>query len=272
MNMDRQCIFVTGAGSGIGEATAKLFASKGWFVGLFDLDADRLGRVAAALPADKHMSGHLDVRRDADWTNAVDRFASTTGGRMDVLLNNAGIARSGPFDQIAPDQHRDIIETNLIGVINGTRATLPLLKPSAPARVINSASAAGLFGPPNLAVYGAAKAGVINLSQALDLEFAPDNVQVSCVLPWFIDTPILEIVPVGSNESARETLRAVKEAVYPVERAAEAIWSAAHSNKRQITVGRESGLIEWLRGYYPGQTRKILQRRYAQQREWIHGK
>lgn len=261
----RQSIFITGAASGIGLETARLFASMGWYVGLYDFDAERLDAVRTQFDPESSVHGVLDVRNLDSWRQAVDHFSLATGGRMDVLLNNAGIAHIGLLDQMAVELQRDMIETNLIGVTNGISAALPLLKASAPSRIINIASAAGLHGPPRIAIYGATKAAVINLSQALDLELATDRVQVSCVLPWYVDTPILDAIPIGSNETARETLSAVKESVYPVETAAQAIWTAAHSDTRQITVGREAGLFERLRRWFPGLTRRLYQKRYQDQ-------
>src|SRR5215813_7354815 len=99
MTTPQKSIFVTGAGSGIGRATAQLFAERGWFVGLFDVNERGLEETAAKLPEGQRLSMTFDVRDRTGWTRAVQSFGEATGRRMHVLFNNAGIGRGGPFEE-----------------------------------------------------------------------------------------------------------------------------------------------------------------------------
>lgn len=127
----RQTIFITGAAGGMGLATGQLFAEHGWFVGLFDIDEVTLEQAAAAFDPDRSMCRRLDVTDEVDFAVAMDAFSAATGGRLDVMFNNAGIAPGAWFDEMPMQTIRQIIEINVFGVIIGTRLALPLLKHTA---------------------------------------------------------------------------------------------------------------------------------------------
>jgi NAD(P)-dependent dehydrogenase (short-subunit alcohol dehydrogenase family) len=169
----RKAVFITGAASGIGLASAKRFAAEGWFVGLSDIDTDGPeGRPRRGRPRQRR-DLPLDVRDRAAWTAVLADFAKLTDGRLDVLLNNAGVARFGPFDS-HEDADVDLqLDINIKGVISGARAALPWLKATPGSRLINISSCAGLYGSPSLAVYSATKFAVRGLSEALDVEWKP---------------------------------------------------------------------------------------------------
>ena len=193
-------IFVTGGASGIGLAAARRFHREGWRVGMGDIDEPGLRRVAAELGA---YTVPLDVRDRAQWAGALDGFVAAAGG-LDVLLNNAGVARYGMFEEVAPAEADLQVDINVKGVINGAYAALPHLKATPGSRLINVASCAGLFGSPGLAVYSATKFAVRGLSEALDVEFTRHGVAVACVMPWFVETPILDAGSTGSNRTIRD--------------------------------------------------------------------
>ncbi len=155
----RKSIFITGAASGIGLASAKRFAAAGWFVGLSDIDAVGLKAALAAIGPDNGATYKLDVRHREAWDNALGAFAKLTGGKLDVLLNNAGIARFGALEKLSEADCDLQVDINIKGVINGARAGLTTLK-AASGRLINVASCAGLYGSPKLAVYSATKFAV----------------------------------------------------------------------------------------------------------------
>jgi len=257
---DRKAIFITGAASGIGLATAKKFAAEGWFVGLADIDKAGLKTALDAIGKDNGTTHLLDVRDREAWPAALAAFTKASGGRLDVLLNNAGIAGYGYLEEVSVAEEDRMIDVNLKGVLNGARAGLEHLKGTPGARLINVASCAGLYGAPKLAVYSATKFAVKGLSEALDIEFARHGVSVRCIMPWFIETPILDAGAQGSNEKMSDTLRRDGLEVYPVEDAAQVVWDAAHGKDLHYTVGKRAKQMRFATRFMPNAVRKQLQR------------
>lgn len=257
---DQQSIFVTGAGSGIGRATAQLFASRGWFVGLFDVNPQGLQETAASLPEGQYISMAFDVRDRAGWTRAVEAFGHATNRRMNVLFNNAGVGKGGFIEEMSPDDIDLVLDVNLKGVINGVNASLPLLRETPGARIVNTASVAGVFGAPKLAVYCATKFGVRGLTEALDVEFSRFGIRVCSLMPWFVDTAILDgSENAQSNRTIRDTLKENQTPIYPVSMAAERAWDAAHGKELHYMVGKEAERARFAARFFPGMMRKRLQ-------------
>ena len=189
---EQKSIFITGAGSGIGRATAQLFAERGWFVGLTDINQAGLDETAALLPSGQRMSIPLDVRDRAQWARAIEAFGQATGRRCHVLFNNAGIGKGGWLEEMAPEDIDLVLDVNLKGVINGAIAALPLLRETPGARIVNTASVAGIVGAPKMAIYVATKFAVRGLTESLDAEYSRYGVRVTSLMPWFVDTAILD--------------------------------------------------------------------------------
>src|SRR5262249_43878795 len=147
-------MLVTGAASGIGRAIAMHFARGGWFVGLADVNREGLADASREI-ATPHIALPLDVRDGAAWERALAEFAAAAGGRLDVFVNNAGIAHAGRFEDIPIDAAIVTIETNLVGAVRGIYACLPLLKATPGSQLINMGSSSGLLGYPAMAVYSA---------------------------------------------------------------------------------------------------------------------
>lgn len=254
---DRRTIFITGAGSGIGRATAKLFAERGWFTGLYDVSAAGLTETEKLIPENQRVSGVFDVRDRAGWKSALHDFAAASGGTLDVLFNNAGIARHGWFEDISEDEADLEIDVNFKGVVNGCYAALPLLRASG-GRIVNTASAAAILGSPRLAVYSATKFAVRGLSEALDIEFQRHGVRVTCLMPYFIETPILDSGTSGTNRHFRDEVVEQKSKVYPVTDAAEGAWAAAHGSELHYPVGAEAKRAHLLARFIPKTIRKQI--------------
>lgn len=257
---ERRTVFITGAASGIGRACALRFARAGWFVGLADIDLTGLASTLAQIGADNGVILELDVRDHAAWTSAMDKFAGLAGGRLDVMLNNAGVARYGVLEDQSDEDVDLQLDINVKGVISGARAALPLLKATPGSRLVNIASCAGLSGSPEMSVYSATKFAVRGLSQALDAEFARFGVGVACVMPWFIETPILDKNG-QSNRNIRDVVREGAHVVYPVEDAAEVVWQAAHGDELEYVVGAQGRRLKLMTRLAPGLIRKQLRRR-----------
>lgn len=257
----RKSIFITGAASGIGAETARHFAAKGWFIGLYDINSAGLTTMEEELGEANCISGQLDVTNREDWANAVAGFADATNGQMSVLFNNAGIGNHGWFEDITPEDSDKTVDVNIKGVINGVYAALPLLKETKDARIINTASAAGLVGSPRLAVYSATKFAVRGLSEALDVEMNELGIRVTCVMPWFVDTPILDMTDRdGSNRNMKDDIESSGASVYPVSMAAEVVWDAAHGDDVHYLVGKEAKQARLVSRLFPNFMRKRLKK------------
>lgn len=258
----QKCIFVTGAGSGIGRATAQLFAERGWFVGLFDVNPHGLEETAAMLPEGQRISMTFDVRDRAGWARAVETFGQATGRRMHVLFNNAGVGKGGWLEEMSEEDIDLVLDVNLKGVINGAVAALPLLRETPGARIVNTASVAGVFGAPKLAVYCATKFGVRGLTEALDVEYSRYGVRVVSLMPWFIDTAILDGHQAGaaSNRRMRDQLVENKTPIYPVRMAAERAWDAAHGKDVHYMVGQEAERARFAARFFPNAMRNQIKK------------
>jgi NAD(P)-dependent dehydrogenase (short-subunit alcohol dehydrogenase family) len=191
----RPALFITGAAAGIGRAVAERFAQAGWFVGLFDVDEVALQALLAQLQA-RHgpqcgWAGRLDVSQPDDWAQQLQAFAQASGGRLDLLVNNAGISVTRPFEEVELARHHRLIDINLKGVINGCHGALPYLKRTPASRVVNLCSASALYGQPMLSTYSASKAAVRSLTEALDIEWQRHGIRVVDVLPLFVDTAMV---------------------------------------------------------------------------------
>jgi len=250
----RRAIFITGGGSGIGRAVAVLFGARGWFIGLGDVNEAGMIATEAMLPGGYSYRHKLDVRDRDEWDRALAAFAIAAGGRIDVVFNNAGVAFGGPFAGIAKDEIDLLIDVNIRGVIYGAQAALPYLEKSAPGSVlVNTASAAALYGTAGMAVYSASKFAVRGLTEALDSEWQDSGVRVRSLMPSFIDTPLLE-KPGGrqSNIMMRDAVVSARLEFTPVEEVAEAVWQAVHGGKLHNLVGKTARKLAFAAKWTPG--------------------
>jgi NAD(P)-dependent dehydrogenase (short-subunit alcohol dehydrogenase family) len=252
----RKAIFITGGGSGIGRATARHFASQGWFVGIADVNAQGIDETAALLPEGASSRHIMDVRDRDQWQKALTDFAAASGGRLDVLFNNAGIGSGGQYMDMAPEEADRLIAINFGGVVNGIYSALPLLRATPGSTILNTGSASGFYGVAGLAVYSATKFAVRGLTEALEIEFSKHGIKVRSLMPGFIDTPLLDQVSADSNEPARTRLSASGFEIVPVERVAEAAWEAVHGDKLHTLVGKTAYSIAFAARWMPGRVRK----------------
>jgi len=232
-----QSIFITGAASGMGRATAVLFAEKCWFVGAFDVDEEGLETLPDELGSERCVTRRLDVTDKSDYDAAVAEFARHTGGRLDLLFNNAGIGHAGWFEDVPYEATLRVVQVNLVGVLNGIHAALPLLKNTPNSLCFTTSSSSATFGMPGIAVYSATKHALKGLTEALSVEFSRYGVRAADVLPGLIDTPILLNTPVHSAGMPSQTdsvNKAPKRGAFrlmPPESVAEAVWSAYHGDR-----------------------------------------
>ncbi|WP_114520545.1 SDR family oxidoreductase [Altererythrobacter sp. ZODW24] len=256
----RKAIFITGGGSGIGRAIALYFGERGWFVGLGDIDTAGMKETESMLPGGYHYSHKFDVRDRDAWDKALEAFSTAAGGRIDVMANNAGIPIGGSLIENSVDEIERCLDINLKGVLFGAQAVHPYLKKTAPGScLLNTASAAGIYGSPGGSVYSATKFGVRAITESLDGEWLADGINVRSLMPSFIDTPLLDHSPnKKTNEGIRARVIAGGLEITPVEEVAEAAWNAVHGEKLHTVVGKTAKDLAFAARWMPGRLRKRI--------------
>lgn len=196
-----KAVVITGAASGIGAATARRLAGEGGRLVLSDLNQEAGEALARELEA---VFVHVDVsdprQIEGLMQAAVDRF-----GALNVVFNNAGIGSYGKAPDLDIETWKRVIEVDLHAVFYGCKFAIPHLRRAGGGAIVNTASISGLFGDYGLLAYNAAKGGVVNLTRAVAIDHARENIRVNCVCPGPIETPLLQ--PVLGLPSAIEQYR-----------------------------------------------------------------
>ncbi|MGY2960400.1 NADP-dependent 3-hydroxy acid dehydrogenase YdfG [Pseudomonas sp. TE36184] len=254
----RQSIFITGAASGIGRAAARLFVERGWFVGLGDINNAALAELKAELGAQNVLSMQFDVASPEEWSQALSEFHRRTG-RLDVLLNNAGILISGPFESSPLERHHTVIDINIKGLLNGCYLSLPYLIGTPSACVINLSSTAAIYGQASLATYSSTKFAVRGLTEALNIEWQRHGIRVIDIMPPFVQTDMIK----GMNARSMERLGVQ----LTPENVAESIWAAANDqgdfSKPHRPVGFIAAWLFRLTNLAPSRLRRYIAMRIA---------
>lgn len=257
--VQRKAIFITGGASGIGQATAQLFAAKGWRVGIADVNLPGLHETLTSLSGDGHSLHELDVRDRDGWATALDAFTAESDGKLDCLFNNAGIPMGGPFAEIEFADLDRTIAVNLTGVLNGARIGHAYLAKAAPGScLLNTASASAIYGSAGLATYSATKFGVRALTEALDGEWAEAGIEVRDIIPGFIDTPLLRKTAAGSNRQIRDVVQEAGLELTSADTVAQAAWDAVHGKKLHNYVGKTAFRLAFATRWMPGRMRKRM--------------
>ena len=245
--------FVTGAASGLGFAIADCLARDGWTLGLLDLSAARLEQALARL---RQSGAHDvtgfpgDVASPPFVEGAIADFVGRYGG-LDVLVNNAGVAVAGAVELTPVDDWRWIVDINLLGVVWGCRAALPVLKRQGDGLVLNVASSAGFAAAPQMAAYNVTKAGVIALTETLVAELAGTGLQVSVAMPGFFRTHLLDDMRAPPEES-RLAHHLMDHSGHEPDEAAAALLAAANAGETWIVWPREYRMAWRLKRWFPG--------------------
>lgn len=193
---------VTGGGSGIGLATARLLAERGARVAVLDLHPGGVGEPLRYCRA--------DVRDDASVRTAVTEVVQWLDG-LDILVNNAGIGAAGTVEDNPDEEWHRVLDVNLLGMVRTTRAALPALRRSDHASVVNICSVAATAGLPQRALYSSSKGAVLSLTRAMAADHVREGIRVNCVNPGTVDTPwvgrLLDAAPDPAAERAALSAR-----------------------------------------------------------------
>ncbi|SDX44792.1 SDR family oxidoreductase [Lysobacter enzymogenes] len=219
-----QRVFVTGGASGLGRALAEGYAREGARVLIGDVNAARGEEALAALRAlqpDAHFLA-CDVTREEDLQAAAAWMQANWGG-ADLIINNAGVADMGPVEAMPLADWEWMVQINLLGVVRGCKAFIPMLKRQRGGTLLNIASMAGLVHPPFAGAYNATKAAVVALSETLKAELEADGVQVSVACPAFFRTNLSESLRTRDPRYARWMKKLVDESKIDAESVARLI-------------------------------------------------
>lgn len=196
MRLENRVAIITGAASGIGLATAKRFAREGARVVVADIDDKRVAAAVAELGAGE--GGALGLRVDVTDRASVDAMVEATRdafGRIDCLVNNAGITLDARLVKMTADQFDKVIDVNLKGVFHCTQAVADTMILQGAGVILNASSVVGLYGNFGQTNYAATKAGLIGFTKTWARELGPKGIRVAAVCPGFVATPILDTIP-----------------------------------------------------------------------------
>ncbi len=257
---------VTGAGSGIGRALAQRLSEAGSALALADIDEKGLLETAASLPGKSaEVSTHVLDVSDETGVRAFAEDVVSRHGRVTLLINNAGVALHGTFEEISLDDLRWLMGINFWGSVYGVRYFLPVLKKQARAHIVNISSVFGLVAPAGQSAYSASKFAVRGFTEALRHELQDTAVFVSCVHPGGIRTRIALLARLGANtppESKKEALlRFERLAKTSPEAAAERILKGVERREPRILIGFDARQIDVVQRLRPASYWNSLARR-----------
>lgn len=249
-------VLITGAGSGIGRATALQLAELGAALIISDLNPDGLARTASealrlgAGSVDTHI---VDV---SDWDDmqAMAGKVRKQHGALDILVNNAGVGLAGDFLNTTVDDWQWVLGINVMGVVHGCKLFAPDMVANGKGHIINLASAAGYYAAPDMSAYSASKHAVLGMTESLRAELAEKGIGVSAICPGVINTGIVASSRMrGAAGDAQDKLVAFyRKRNYGPELVAEAILGAVEHNRAVVPVSPEAWVMYGAKRFTPG--------------------
>mgnify|MGYP000673989526 CR=1 FL=1 len=184
---------ITGAGSGIGEATARYFASEGAIVAVLDSNQSAVEKVTEAIHKEmgQAIGIHADISKEAEMKQAFEVIQSHTA-RLDILVNNAAVQIMGPLHEFSEEDFDKTINVNLKGVFLGCKYALPIMMKQRSGAILSVSSVLGVVGDPDLSIYGATKGAVIALTKSMAVAYGPYGIRANCICPGDVQTPMVK--------------------------------------------------------------------------------
>lgn len=192
MKLIKQTAIITGAGAGIGRATALLFAQEGAGVMVTDINAEKGQLTADEINAQggKAIFVRHDISREKDWHNVVEKSLEEFGS-IDILFNNAGMFLIKPLIDTTLEEWNRLMGVNVAGAFLGMKYVIPVMQRQGKGVIINNSSTAGLIGSKGVALYGTTKAAIRSLTKHAALEYAPNNIRINSIFPGFVNTKMI---------------------------------------------------------------------------------
>lgn len=259
MNATVKLALVTGAGSGLGAAMATALARSGYGVWVTDRDAERARAQSKAL-TDKGLVAwplELDVTADEHWRGAR---AAVGERRLDVFINNAGVAVGGSLEDTPLEDWQWVLGINLMGVVRGCRTFAPVMRAQGGGHIVNVASFAGLAGAPEINAYGTSKAAVIALSEQLRAELGPAGVGVSVLCPAFVATNLMESFRSRDPRQKERVQRWMAKSGVTAEDVADQVMRGIRRNRFMILTHRDTRWSWRIKRHAPRVYQKMIDR------------
>jgi len=254
---------ISGAGSGLGRAMARRFAAGGWRVVVTDQHVERAEAVAGELAGDGHAARGLDVTDSAQWESLV-AFVDAQFGRVDALVNNAGVATGGMLGDTPLEDWQWVLEINLMGVVRGCHHFVGRFREQGSGHIVNVASWAGLAAAPGIASYGTAKAAVVALSEMLRAEMQPYGVEVSVLCPAFVKTGLTETMRAPDDIYLQRVQRWMEHSGVSAEDVAETVYQATQKPKFLLLTHSETRWQYRIKRWFPSLYFRMLMRTMRQ--------
>ncbi len=238
-------VAITGAGSGLGRRLALDFASMGWKVALCDID-EKSCKETLSMVKSKGGEG-FSFKCDVSKWEDIYFFALSTVERfkgIDIVINNAGVIVAGRIEDIPVEDWEWILSINLMGVVHGCKAFIPILKMQRKGHIVNIASSAGIVSLAEMSQYNVTKAGVISLSETLRMELSPFGIGVSCVCPTFFKTNLMKNSRWGDTRQKQLTQKFFDKSLCTVDEVSKDIIKGIEKNKMYV-ITQWDGKLLW---------------------------
>ncbi|MFQ3324242.1 MAG: short-subunit dehydrogenase [Pseudomonadales bacterium] len=258
-NLAGKVVVITGAGSGIGQALARVIATRGAILVLVDIDDGALKSISTELTNKGcTVSSYIIDVSDRRAMEQLPQDIINTYSSIDVLINNAGVSVGAMFIDHSIDDAEWLLDINLKGVIYGCKFFLPYLQRSPEAHIVNLSSMFGFFSMPGQAIYSASKAGVRGFSEALWTELSTTSVRLTTAHPGTIRSNVIRSSRMLDSDMQRKAAELQQRYGMPTDKAAKKIVRAIEKNKRRVIVGADAYIGDFLNRLFPVSFQRLL--------------